>query len=59
MIDETEEALQHVIGHFGTMIDKLVPDPEHVATMKLAILAVAAGSYKIGYEQGRLRGRAE
>lgn len=60
MINETEEALKHVIEEARKVINNLtLDDPETRHLLHMSLVAIAAGSFKVGYTQGRLRGRAE
>jgi hypothetical protein len=59
MINETEEALKVVLEQTSLIIAKLTDDPQIRESLQLALIAIAAGSFKIGFAKGRLRGRAE
>lgn len=59
MINDTEEALRGVVEGMAQVINRLTNDPETLELLRLSIMAICAGSYKCGYEKGRLKGRAE
>ncbi len=59
MINETEAALKEVILQTSTLISRLTNDPMVIETFKIALITISAGSFKCGYEKGRLAGRAE
>jgi hypothetical protein len=59
MINDTEEALKHVLEETSKVICKLTEDQNIREVLQISLMAIAAGSFKIGFEKGRLRGRAE
>lgn len=59
MIDQTEEALKEVIAQTAKIINHVTQDEQIRESLNLALIAIAAGSFRMGLNRGYLKGRAE